>query len=66
MSTLQNAFVEGRKILDAALVVNEVVKFRRMQGVSGVLCKLDFEKAYDHVNWSFLNFIMIQMGFGGK
>lgn len=50
----QNAFVEGGQILDAALVTNKVVDSRLKSGSYGVLCKLDIEKVYDHVNCSFL------------
>ena len=32
----------------------------------GTLIKLDFEKAYDSVNWSFLEVIMGKLGFGRK
>ena len=39
----QHAFVEGRQILDAPLIANEVVRRKE----KGVLCKLDIEKAYD-------------------
>lgn len=59
-------FWEGRQILDATLMANEVVVSRRKQGVPGVLCKLDLEKAYDHMNWKFLDFVMLQMGFWEK
>lgn len=48
------------------LVANEVVESRKKLGVQGVLCKLDREKAYDHVNWKFLDFIFSRMGFGKK
>jgi hypothetical protein len=34
--------------------------------VSGLICKLDIEKAYDHVNWDCLYFLMNQMGFGTR
>lgn len=34
--------------------------------MSGVICQLDIEKAYDHINWDFLNWALRQMGFGDK
>ena len=50
MSPTQNAFVEGRQILDTALIANEVINSLLKWDESGVLCKLDLEKAYDHIN----------------
>ena len=31
-----------------------------------VMVQLDLEKAYDHVNWSFLSSVMYSMGFGPR
>ncbi|RVW13055.1 Transposon TX1 uncharacterized 149 kDa protein [Vitis vinifera] len=66
VSSAQNAFVEGRQILDATLIANEAIDFLLKRNESGVLCKLDIEKAYDHLNWNFLLFVMRSMGFGEK
>lgn len=38
----QNSVAEGKQIIDVVIKVGEY----------GVICKLDVEKAYDHVDWS--------------
>ena len=60
----QGAFVAGRQILDVVLVANETVEEYRKLGRSGLVFKLDFEKAYDHVEWGFLDFVLQRKGFG--
>ena len=62
----QMTFLKGRQIMDATLLANELVDSRVKQKLVGVLCKLDIEKAYDHVNGSFLLKILRDIGFGNK
>ena len=49
-----------------ALIANETVDAMLRRKQSGVLCKLDIEKAYDHLDWEFLLAVLLKMGFGTK
>ena len=62
----QNALVEGRQILDASLIANEVIGSMQKRKERGILCKFDIEKAYDQINWSFILKVLKKMGFGDK
>ena len=45
VSSAQNTFLEGKLILDAALIANEVMDSMSRRKESGLLCQLDIEKA---------------------
>ena len=44
--------------MDAVLIANEIVDERRRSGEERVVFKIDFEKAYDHVSWDFLDHVL--------
>ena len=66
ISQSQNAFIEGRRILDAVLIADEVVDSILIRKENGLFCKLNIEKAYDHIKWDFLLQILERMGFDSK
>ncbi|RVW18822.1 hypothetical protein CK203_098384 [Vitis vinifera] len=55
-----------KQILDAVLIANEVIDSILKSNGRAILCKLDIEKAYDHVEWSFLLTDMEKMGLLSK
>jgi hypothetical protein len=57
ISKPQNAFVKGRQILYSILIANECLDSRLKFEVPSVLCKLDMEKAYNHIDWNFLLYL---------
>ncbi|MCI24038.1 RNA-directed DNA polymerase (Reverse transcriptase) [Trifolium medium] len=66
VSQEQSAFVEGRSILDNALIAIEVIHAlkRKTKGRKGELAlKIDISKAYDKVDWGFLRGVLSKMGF---
>ena len=62
----QSAFVANRQILDGVLIANESIRWLKKRKIPGTLIKLDFQKAYDSVNWNFLKQVMEKLGFGRR
>jgi hypothetical protein len=63
ISESQTTFVKDRQILDGVLIANEVVDEARRSKKELMLFKVDFEKAYDSVDWGYLDDVMGKMAF---
>jgi hypothetical protein len=50
----QTMFMQGRNILDGVVTLHETVHELHSKKLNGVILKLDLEKAYDKVKWSFV------------
>ncbi|CAH9083997.1 unnamed protein product [Cuscuta epithymum] len=65
----KSAFVPGRSIVDNVMLAFESHHYlrRKRQGKTGYAAlKLDMSKAYDRVEWDFLEGIMRRLGFGDR
>ncbi|MCI04530.1 cysteine-rich receptor-like protein kinase, partial [Trifolium medium] len=58
ISESQTAFVKDRQIQDGILIANEAVDEARKSKKELMLFKVDFEKAYDSVEWGYLDAVM--------
>jgi len=59
----QSAFIKGCQIFDGILIANEIVDEARKKKKKLLLFKVDFEKAYDSIDWGYLDEVMCKMGF---
>ncbi|GKC78298.1 RNA-directed DNA polymerase, eukaryota, reverse transcriptase zinc-binding domain protein [Tanacetum coccineum] len=63
----QSAFIPNRQIQDNILLTQEILKgYDRKGGTKRIACKIDIQKAYDILNWRFLEDSLKNFGFPDK
>nr|KAJ0207551.1 hypothetical protein LSAT_V11C500246900 [Lactuca sativa] len=62
ISIVCTAYIEEWNILDGPLIMNEIFKWAKKTNNKNFLLKVDFNKAFNSLNWDNLDKIMNQMG----
>ena len=62
----QTAFMKGRNIMSGIVILHEILHETKRKKQIGIILKLDFEKAYDKVNWKLLFECIEKRGFNQK
>jgi hypothetical protein len=62
----QTTFLPGRYILEGVVILHETIHKLQRKKHSGIILKIDFEKAYDKVNWPFLQQVLRMKGFSER
>ncbi|RZB68504.1 putative ribonuclease H protein [Glycine soja] len=57
------SFIKDRHILHGTMILNEVVEEAKRCKKLVLVLKVDFEKVYDSVSWSFLDYMLDRLGF---
>ncbi|GJZ87056.1 RNA-directed DNA polymerase, eukaryota, partial [Tanacetum coccineum] len=66
VSEVQMAFIKGGQTIDGPLIVDEIISWAKLTKRKMFFLNVDFEKAFDSLDWSFLDSIMTQMGISIK
>ncbi|GKC92439.1 putative RNA-directed DNA polymerase, eukaryota, reverse transcriptase zinc-binding domain protein [Tanacetum coccineum] len=63
---VQMAYIKGRQIIDGPFMVEDIIAWAKKAKKRLMILKVDFEKAFDSLNWSFLFSILEKVGFSAK
>ncbi|GJR61889.1 RNA-directed DNA polymerase, eukaryota, reverse transcriptase zinc-binding domain protein [Tanacetum coccineum] len=62
VSEVQTTYIKGRQIIDGPLMANEIISWASKRHKQLFILKVDFEKAFDSLDWKFLDHVLEQMG----
>ena len=60
----QSGFVKGRYIGQNVRLINDILEQTKVQNIPGILLQLDFQKAFDTIEWKFIQNAIVLFNFG--
>ena len=60
----QTGFLKGRSIAENICLINNVISCTHLKDIPGLLLFIDFEKAFDTIEWAFVRKALEHFGFG--
>ena len=62
----QVGFIKGRNIIDAIRTILDILSDTVKRNIGGIILTIDYEKAFDSVNWKFLEKCLEAFNFGNS
>ena len=62
----QTGFLKGRFIGENIRLINSIIQYATEKNIPGLLLFIDFEKAFDSLEWSFIHGTLRSYGFGAS
>lgn len=60
----QTGFVKGRNISENIRTLSDIMEYLKDNSQPGILINIDFEKAFDSLNWNFMEITLNKFNFG--
>jgi hypothetical protein len=62
----QTGYIKGRFIGTNIRLIEDIIHFTKIKNIPGIILNIDFEKAFDSINWNFIDLSLEAFNFGPK
>ena len=62
----QTGFIKGRYIGQSIRLINDILEQTKLRNIPSILLQLDFRKAFDTIEWEFIQRTIALFNFGGS
>ena len=62
----QSGYVEGRQIFESIRLIQDLMEITKNDNIPGIMLLVDFEKAFDSIEWSFMYDALNKLNFGNE